>query len=100
LLSTILLYYRRETRVVSPDRIQKIVRDVIQESELPRTLLARDAELSRAALEAWVVGARTPQSESVEQLANGLMRRANQLQHLAVRLLALREQMNEPGEQP
>jgi hypothetical protein len=86
--------------VVSPDRVQKIVREVIQESELPRTLLARDAELSRAALEAWVVGARTPQSESVEQLANGLMRRANQLQHLAVRLLALREQMSELGEQP
>jgi hypothetical protein len=85
--------------VVSSDRIQKIVREVIQESELPRTLLARDAELSRAALEAWVVGARTPQVESVEQLVNGLMRRANQLQHLAVRLLALREQMNEPDEQ-
>lgn len=85
--------------MVSPDRIQKVVREVIQESELPRTLLARDAELSRAALEAWVVGARTPQADSVEQLANGFMRRANQLQHLAVRLLALREQMNESGEQ-
>ena len=84
-------------RVISPDRIQKVVREVIQESELPRTLLARDAELSRAALEAWVVGARTPQAESIEQLAKGLMRRANQLQHLAVRLLALREQMNESG---
>jgi hypothetical protein len=89
--------------VVSPDRIQKIVREVIQESELPRTLLARDAlardaELSRAALESWVVGARTPQVDSIEQLANGLMRRANELQHLAVRLLALREQMNETGE--
>jgi hypothetical protein len=82
--------------VVSPDRIQKIVREVIQESELPRTLLARDAELSRAALEAWVVGARTPQAESIEQLANGLMHRANQLQHLAVRLLALREQIGKP----
>ena len=82
--------------MVSPDRIQKIVREVIQESELPRTLLARDAELSRAALEAWIVGARTPQAESVEQLSDGLMRRANHLQHLAVRLLALREQMNEP----
>lgn len=81
--------------MVSPDRIQKIVREVIQESELPRTLLARDAELSRAALEAWLVGARNPQAESVEQLANGLMRRASHLQNLAVRLLALREQMNE-----
>ena len=81
--------------MVSPDQIQKIVREVIQESELPRTLLARDAELSRAALEAWIVGARTPQAESVEQLANGLMRRASHLQNLAVRLLALREQMNE-----
>jgi hypothetical protein len=86
--------------VVNPNRVQKIVRDVIQESELPRTLLARDAELSRAALEAWVVGTRTPQPESVEQLANGLMRRAGELQHLAVRLLALREQMNQPGGQP
>lgn len=86
--------------MVNPDRVQKIVRDVIQESELPRTLLARDAELSRAALEAWVVGARTPQAESLEQLANGLMRRASQLQHLAVRLLALRAQMDEPSEHP
>jgi hypothetical protein len=81
--------------VVSSDRIQKIIREVIQESELPRTLLARDAELSRAALEAWLVGARNPQADSVEQLANGLMRRASHLQNLAVRLLALREQMNE-----
>jgi hypothetical protein len=86
--------------VVGPDRIQKIVREVIQESGLPRTLMARDAELSRAALEAWVVGARTPQPESLEQLANGLMRRANQLQHLAVRLLALREQINGADDNP
>jgi hypothetical protein len=71
----------------------------VSSQTIPRTLLARDAELSRAALEAWVVGSRTPQSESVEQLANGPMRRANQLQHLAVRLLALREQMKECGEQ-
>jgi hypothetical protein len=82
--------------VVKPERIQRVVREVIQESELPRALLARDAELSRAALEAWMSGVRTPQSESVEELANGLMRRVNHLQQLAVRLLALREQMDEP----
>ena len=82
--------------MVKPERIQKVVREVIQESELPRALLARDAELSRAALEAWMSGVRTPQSESVEQLANGLMRRVNHLQQLAIRLLALREQMDEP----
>jgi transcriptional regulator with XRE-family HTH domain len=82
--------------MVKPERIQRVVREVIQESELPRALLARDAELSRAALEAWMSGVRTPQSESVEQLANGLMRRVNHLQQLAVRLLALREQMDEP----
>lgn len=82
--------------MVKPERIQRVVREVIQESELPRALLARDAKLSRAALEAWMSGIRTPQSESVEQLANGLMRRVNHLQQLAVRLLALREQMDEP----
>jgi hypothetical protein len=79
--------------VPTPERIQKVVREAIQESELPRALLARDAELSRAALEAWNSGIRTPQPESVEQLANGFIRRANQLQRLAVKLLALREQM-------
>ncbi len=82
--------------MVKPERIQRVVREVIQESELPRALLARDAELSRAALEAWMSGVRTPQRESVEQLANGLLRRVNHLQQLAVRLLALREQMDEP----
>ena len=81
--------------MIRPERVHKTVREVIQESKLPRALLARDAELSRAALEAWMSGTRTPQPESVEQLAGGLMRRANQLQHLAVRLLALREQMGE-----
>lgn len=89
---------RRETRVASLGRIQKIVRELVQESELPRTLLACDAELGRAALEAWLVGASSPQAESVEQVANGLVRRADQLQRLAVRLLALREQMTESGE--
>ena len=34
-------------RVVSPDRIQKIVREVIQESELPRTLLEPISTLLR-----------------------------------------------------
>ncbi len=83
--------------MVGPERVQKVVREAIRESELPRALLARDAELSRAALEAWISGIRTPQPESVGQLAEGMMRRAQQLQQLAVRLLALREQMGAEG---
>ena len=63
-----------------------LVRDIIRDSELPTTVLARDAQLSRAALQAWVAGVRTPQPESVHQLAQGLRKRAARLAELAEEL--------------
>lgn len=69
-----------------PENIGAVVREVIEESGLPRTLVAQDAHLSRATLITWLAGTRTPQPESVAQLADGLERRANQLQSLVSKL--------------
>ena len=82
--------------MVPPERVQKIVREAIQDSELPRAQLAREAGLSRASLEAWISGIRTPSPESIEQLANAMLKRAGELQQIAVKLLALREQLKDP----
>lgn len=71
-------------------KIQTAVREVIEESGLPRTLIAEDANLSRAAIIAWLAGTRTPQPESVAQLADGLEKRAEILQTLVRRLRKLR----------
>jgi len=77
--------------VVKSSKIQDVVREVIEESGLPRTLIAEDAHLSRAALIAWLAGTRTPQPESVTQLADGLEKRAKRLQSLVTRLRRLAE---------
>jgi hypothetical protein len=71
---------------VQPDKLRKAIAEVLRESELPRTLLAKDANLGRATLEAWLSGLRNPSAESVVQVASGLEQRAEQLQHLAKRL--------------
>jgi transcriptional regulator with XRE-family HTH domain len=75
--------------VAKSSRIQDAVREVIEESGLPRTLIAEDAHLSRAALIAWLAGTRTPQPESIAQLADGLEKRAKQLQSLVTKLRRL-----------
>lgn len=72
--------------MAQPEKIAEVVREVIEESGLPRTLIAEDANLSRATLITWLAGTRTPQPETVAQLADGLERRANQLQSLVTRL--------------
>jgi len=72
--------------MAQPEKIAAAVREVIEESGLPRTLIAEDAHLSRATLITWLAGTRTPQPESVAQLADGLERRAKQLQSLVTRL--------------
>lgn len=76
--------------MAEPAKIQTVVREVIEESGLPRTLIAQDANVSRAAIIAWLAGTRTPQPESVAQLADGLERRAKLLQGLVTRLRKLR----------
>ena len=72
--------------LAEPEKIATVVREVIEESGLPRTLVAQDAHLSRATLITWLAGTRTPQLESVAQLADGLERRANHLLSLVLRL--------------
>ena len=66
-----------------------MIADVLLESELSRTLIAKDAELGRATLEAWLSGLRNPSPESVAQLASGFEHRAARLQRLAARLRRL-----------
>lgn len=73
-----------------PEKIGDVVREVIEESGLPRTLIAEDAHLSRATIITWLAGTRTPQPESVAQLADGLERRAKLIQTLVARLRKLR----------
>lgn len=48
--------------------------------------LARDAGLSYAALHAWIIGARSPRTESLVQLAQGLESRSGMLGELAKQL--------------
>lgn len=69
-----------------PERLRKEIAEILRESELPRTLVAKDAELGRATLEAWLSGLRNPSAESAAQIASGLEQRAEVLQQLAVRL--------------
>ena len=66
-----------------------IVREVIEESGIPRTLIAEDAHLSRATIITWLSGTRVPQPESIAQLADGLERRANLLLALVAKLRKL-----------
>jgi transcriptional regulator with XRE-family HTH domain len=75
--------------VAEPEKVQTVVREVIEESGLPRTLIAEDANVSRAAIIAWLAGTRTPQPESVAQLADGLEKRAKHIQKLVARLRKL-----------
>ena len=75
--------------MAQPDKLAAAVREAIEESGLPRTLIAEDAHLSRATLITWLAGTRTPQPESVAQLADGLERRAKQLLSLVAKLRRL-----------
>jgi transcriptional regulator with XRE-family HTH domain len=79
-----------EDALAEPEKVQSVVREVIEESGLPRTLIAEDANLSRASIIAWLAGTRTPQPESVAQLADGLEKRAKLIQAQVARLRKLR----------
>lgn len=66
--------------------LRRVLAGVIKESELPRTLIAKDASLGRATLESWLSGLRTPTEESAAQIADALEMRAAHLAALAMRL--------------
>ncbi|HEY0025906.1 MAG TPA: helix-turn-helix transcriptional regulator [Longimicrobium sp.] len=72
--------------MAKPADVQTVAREVTEESGLTRTQIAEDANLSRATMIAWLAGTRTPQPESVAQLADGLERRAKHLHLLISRL--------------
>ena len=63
-----------------------MVLQIIEESELPKTLIARDSGLSRHTLHSWIVERTAPTRESSRQLAEGLRKRAAKLQDLAEEL--------------
>lgn len=69
-----------------PEKLRKVIAEILLESELPRTLVAKDAQLGRATLEAWLSGLRNPSVESASQVASGLEHRAEHLRQLAARL--------------
>jgi hypothetical protein len=58
----------------------------INESGLPRALIARDSGLSEDAIFAWLKGARAPREESVRQVVAGLRRRSERLAEIATEL--------------
>jgi len=71
---------------VRPATLRRTIADAIRESELPRTLIAKDASLGRATLESWLSGIRNPSEESISQIAEAFESRAKVLGALAARL--------------
>ena len=69
-----------------PATLRRTIADAIRESELPRTLIAKDASLGRATLESWLSGIRNPSEESISQIAEAFESRAKVLGALAARL--------------
>ena len=69
-----------------PATLRRTIADAIRESELPRTLIAKDASLGRATLESWLSGIRNPSKESISQIAEAFESRAKVLGALAARL--------------
>lgn len=59
---------------------------MVEESGISQAQLARDAGLSYAALHAWIIGARSPRTESLIQLAEGLESRSDALREIAQQL--------------
>ncbi len=70
----------------SPEEVRMLVRRALEESGIGRSQIARDAGLSRAALNAWTAegrAARSPRRDSLHQLAAGFRNRADRLRELA-----------------
>jgi transcriptional regulator with XRE-family HTH domain len=79
-------YQKRCTLSSQDEDFQALIRRVVEESGISQAQLARDAGLSYAALHAWIIGARSPRTESLIQLAGGLESRSDALRELAKQL--------------
>jgi transcriptional regulator with XRE-family HTH domain len=76
---------------VGDEAVRELVRRVVEASGVPQAQIARDADLSYAALHAWLTGLRTPKQRSLLQLAEGLESRSDALRGLAQELRAAAE---------
>ena len=86
-LYALLSYSRfREALVDSQKELLMIVREAIQESGLPKAVIAQDAHISRSTLDSWIAGVRMPRGNSLKHLAAGLRARAARLVELAEKL--------------
>ncbi|WP_414683016.1 helix-turn-helix domain-containing protein [Longimicrobium sp.] len=86
-MSSILFGYIKEWTLSSPEEdFQALIRRIVEESGISQAQLARDAGLSYAALHAWIIGARSPRTESLVQLAEGLESRSDKLRELSKQL--------------
>lgn len=65
------------------EELLMIVRRAIQESGLPKAVIAQDAHVSRSTLDSWIAGVRRPRGNSLRHLAQGLRARAARLVELA-----------------
>ncbi len=68
------------------EELLMIVREAIQESGLPKSVIAQDAHISRSTLDSWIAGVRSPRGNSLRHLAEGLDKRADRLRALAGRI--------------
>jgi transcriptional regulator with XRE-family HTH domain len=71
---------------ISPQEVQVIVQRALRDGTFSMRELAEESGLSYAALRAWSAGDRTPQPESLRNLASGLRRRMEMLGELAAEL--------------
>jgi DNA-binding XRE family transcriptional regulator len=67
-------------------RLLVLVRKALTECGLTRAQLARDSQVSQAALWAWWKGSRTPSGDSLKKLAAGLRARSTELDRIADQL--------------
>lgn len=63
-----------------------LIQEILEESKVSASQLAKDASLSEDALYSWTSGRREPQPDSLQQLAGGLRARADILRELAEKL--------------
>lgn len=68
---------------VTTERIQAMVRRIIEQATLDVNGLADEAGISRASLYAWADGRRNPTPENLARLADALDRRSGELAALA-----------------
>jgi transcriptional regulator with XRE-family HTH domain len=83
----------------SRKELMALAREAIQQSGLSKAQIARDAGLSRAALNAWIAGVRGPGADSLDRLAAGLDARADTLAQLAAQLRAAAKAKRAAGEE-